>query len=129
MNEQVASGLNRRRFLGVCSAAGLGQTLLPGALFTLAAQAQAQTSPAAPAKITPEMIDAAAALAGITVTAEQKTMMLDGLESQQKSVETIRDLKLPNSVAPAFVFDPVPGGMVLDTVQQPLKISTAPDVS
>ena len=37
--------MNRRGFLGVCSMVGLGQTLLPGALFTLATQAKAQSSP------------------------------------------------------------------------------------
>jgi len=133
MDEQVSSGLDRRRFLGVCSVVGLGQTLLPGALFTLAAQAQSSTAAVAGAvelsKITPEMIDAAAVIAGISVTAEQKTMMLEGLEAQRKSVVAIRGLKLPNAVAPAFVFDPVPSGMVLDTVKQPLKISAAPNVA
>ena len=74
-----ASGLDRRGFLGVCSMVGLGQTLLPGALFTLATQAKAQSSPIvggsevkastdAMPKITPEMIDAAAVIAGISVT-------------------------------------------------------------
>jgi hypothetical protein len=57
-----------------------------------------------PGKIPPEMIDVAAAIAGISITAEQKTMMLYGLEGLQKSVATIRGLKLPNSMAPAFVF-------------------------
>ncbi len=134
MSEQVSSGLDRRRFLGVCSAMGLGQTLLPGVLFGMAAQAQ---SPAAPdgdaahemGKITPEMIDAAAVIAGITVTAEQKTMMLEGLAKQRDSVMVIRSMKIPNSVAPAFVFDPVPAGMVLDTVKQPMRMSAAPDVT
>jgi len=118
---------------------GLGQTLLPGALFTLATQAKAQSSPIvgggevkastdALAKITPEMIDGAAAIAGISVTDEQKKMMLEGLEQLRKSYTAIRDLKMPNSVAPAFVFDPVPGDMVLDTVKKPLKMSAAPDV-
>ena len=45
MSRQVSSELDRRGFLGVCSMVGLGQTLLPGALFTLAAQAEAQSSP------------------------------------------------------------------------------------
>jgi Asp-tRNA(Asn)/Glu-tRNA(Gln) amidotransferase A subunit family amidase len=139
MSGQVSSGLDRRGFLGVCSMVGLGQTLLPGALFTLATQAKAQSSPIvgggdvkastdALAKITPEMIDGAAAIAGISVTDEQKKMMLEGLEQLRKSYTAIRDLKMPNSVAPAFVFDPVPGDMVLDTVKKPLKISAAPDV-
>jgi len=136
MSEREFSGLDRRRFLGVCSAVGLGQTLLPGVLFGMAAEAQ---SPAAQegagvssselAKITPEMIDAAAAIAGIRVTAEQKAMMLDGLKRQRDSVEVIRSLKMPNSVAPAFVFDPVPAGMVLKTERQPMRMSAAPKVS
>ncbi len=80
-------------------------------------------------KITPEMIDAAAVIAGITVTAEQKTMMLEGLTKQRDSVVVIRSLTIPNSVAPAFVFDPIPGGMVLDTVRRPMKMSAPSDVS
>jgi Asp-tRNA(Asn)/Glu-tRNA(Gln) amidotransferase A subunit family amidase len=139
MGEQSSSGLDRRGFLGVCSMVGLGQTLLPGALFTLATQAKAQSSPIvgggtvnastdALPKITPEMIDGAAVIAGISVTDEQKKMMLEGLEQLRKSFTAIRDLKMPNSVAPAFVFDPVPGDMVLDTAKKPLKISAAPDV-
>ena len=40
----------------------------------------------------------------------------------------IRDLKMPNSVPPAFVFDPVPGDMMLDTLKKPMRMSAAPDV-
>jgi Asp-tRNA(Asn)/Glu-tRNA(Gln) amidotransferase A subunit family amidase len=53
--------------------------------------------------------------------------MLAGLNSQRESVAAIRELHLPNSVAPAFVFDPVPPGMVLNTVRRPIRISAAPD--
>src|SRR5580692_1196047 len=132
MNKQASSGLDRRGFLGVCSMVGLGQTLLPGALFVLATQAQAQSSDNADAvalpAVTPEIIDAAAVIVGISITAEQKQMMIEGLDEQRKSYQTIRKLKMPNSVSPAFVFDPVPGDMVLDTVKRPLRISTTPDV-
>ncbi len=81
------------------------------------------------AKITPEMIDAAAVIAGISLTAEQKTMMLEGLTKQRDSVMTIRTMTIPNSVAPAFVFDPVPGGMKLDAERKPMRMSAAPDVA
>ncbi len=119
---------------------GLGQTLLPGALFVLATQAEAQspTKPVeaggdtvdapAPPPITPEMIDAAAVIAGISVTTEQKQMMIEGIDALRKSYGAIRELKIPNSVSPAFVFDPVPGDMVPDSVKRPLRISAAPDV-
>ncbi|HEX7158200.1 MAG TPA: amidase, partial [Edaphobacter sp.] len=126
---------SRRRFLGVCSALGLGQTLLPGVLWGMAAQAPAASggdgkteAPALP-KITPEMIDAAAAIAGVSLTAEQKTMMLDGLTKQRDSVMAIRSLKLQNSVAPAFVFDPVLPGMRFETERKLMRVSAAPDVS
>jgi len=125
------TGLDRRRFLTVCTAAGLANTLLPGALLALASQpSAAQTADAGKQamKITPEMMDAAAAIAGITLTGAQKELMLTGLNSQRETVAAIRDLHLPNSVAPAFVFDPVPPGMVLDTVRRPIKISAPPHV-
>jgi Asp-tRNA(Asn)/Glu-tRNA(Gln) amidotransferase A subunit family amidase len=134
MSEQVFSAAtSRRRFLGVCSAVGLGQTLLPGVLFGMAAQTQNAAATGAEAhvmaKITPEMIDAAAAIAGVSLTAEQKTMMLEGLTKQRNSVVVIRTMKIPNSVAPAFVFDPVPAGMVLETERRSIRMSAAPNVA
>ena len=107
--------LNRRGFLTACSRAGITSALLPGVLYTLAAQAQDAAPGAAGAekktlaKITPEMLDQAAALAGVgPFIAEQKKMMLEGLNDQRDSYEPIRALKIPNSVAPAFVFHPGP---------------------
>ncbi len=102
---------DRRAFLSACSRAGITSALFPGVLYTLAAQAQepADTNQSKPPKITPEMIDQAAILAGIgPFTAEQKKMMIDGLVDQEGSYKAIRKLKLPNSVAPAFVFHPMP---------------------
>ncbi len=143
MNESSASlpatsgpVVDRRRFLAVCSAAGVGHTLLPGALLALATEtATGQAYGGRPAeaasglpKITAAMIDAAAVIAGVTLPDDVKAMMLDGLTSQRESVVEIRKLNLPNSVAPALIFDPVPAGMVLDTVKKPAKISPAPDV-
>ncbi len=102
--------LDRRAFLNACSRAGVTSALLPGVLYTLAAQAQ-QAAPAAHelAKITPEMIDQAAMLAGVgPFTAEQKLMMLEGLNGQRSGYEEIRALKLANSIPPAYVFHPQP---------------------
>ena len=83
--------LDRRGFLTACSRAGITSALLPGVLYTLAAQAQ-EAPPAAAAehkqlaKITAEMLDQAAALAGVgPFTADQKKMMLEGLNYQRDS--------------------------------------------
>jgi Asp-tRNA(Asn)/Glu-tRNA(Gln) amidotransferase A subunit family amidase len=102
--------LDRRAFLNACATVGVVSPLLPGILFTLAAQAQeAGTDESKPPVITPEMIDAAAVLAGVgPFTDDQKKMMIDGLVDQNGSYKAIRKLELPNSVAPAFVFHPLP---------------------
>src|SRR5215467_12799338 len=129
MSEQLGQ-MNRRRFLGVCSAAGLGP-LLPGVLWGMAVQAPSTASEMTGAgvdaahlpAITPEMIDAAAAIAAVKLTDEQKKMVLDGLKQQRDSVLVIRSMKIPNSVAPAFIFDPVPAGMKLDIERKPMRMS------
>jgi hypothetical protein len=103
--------LDRRSFLAACSRAGISSALLPGVLYTLAAQAQepADTDQSKPPKITPEMIDQAAVLAGVgPFTDEQKKMMIDGLADENGSYKAIRKLNLPNSIAPAFIFHPQP---------------------
>jgi Asp-tRNA(Asn)/Glu-tRNA(Gln) amidotransferase A subunit family amidase len=122
----IGMDFDRRSFLAACSAVGLANTLLPGALLALAlrpAVGQVTDGTPAPAEITSAMLEAAAAIAGITLTDEQKKMMLGDLNSQRKTVSAIRELHLPNSVAPGFVFDPVPPGMALDTVKRPIRIS------
>ncbi|HEY2469147.1 MAG TPA: amidase [Terracidiphilus sp.] len=101
--------LDRRGFLATCSSAGVTSALFPGVLFTLASQAQQaeNTDQSKPPKITPEMIDQAAIMAGVgPFTDEQKKMMIDGLVDQEGSYKAIRKLKLPNSVQPAYVFHP-----------------------
>jgi len=109
--------LDRRGFLSACSRAGITSALLPGVLYTLAAQgapaAFAEEGPdAKPAelpKITAEMLDQAAALAGVgPFTSAQKQMMLEGLNDQRDSYAPIRALKMSNSVPPAYVFHPQP---------------------
>src|SRR5579875_1091463 len=120
--------LDRRAFLALSGQLGLGSTLFPGALYTLAAQAQdtAETEKLPP--ITPAMIDQAAALAGISLTPEQKQMMLQGLKDQRSSYEAIRKLHLPNSVPPAYIFDPLPPGAKINTEKQPPRYSRPPAI-
>jgi Asp-tRNA(Asn)/Glu-tRNA(Gln) amidotransferase A subunit family amidase len=120
--------LDRREFLTVTGRFGLASTLFPGALYALAAQAQSPAAASAPAlpKITPEMIDQAAALAGITIPADDKQAMLGGLNQERDAYAEIRKLHLPNGVAPAFVFDPLPPGAAVSTEREKPVYSKAP---
>ncbi len=111
--------LDRRRFLLVCSQFGFASTLLPGVLYAIAAQSQDAASVLSstghlPA-ITPEMLNQAAALAGVSLQPDQMPMMLAGLNQQRAGYQSIRALDLPNSVAPAYIFDPLPPGAIVDS--------------
>ncbi len=123
--------LDRRGFLAACSRAGITSALLPGVLYTLTAQAQQAGSgkPEEKPKITPELLDQAAVLAGVSLTADQKKMMLEGLDQQRESYDAIRALKMPNSVAPAFIFDPLPAGAKVDSIRREPRFSSAPSIA
>ena len=122
---------DRRHFLAVCSSAGLAGTLFPGALYALAAQGEPPATEAAPVPkaITSDLLEAAAALAGVPLTAEQRTMMLDGLNQQRKSYDAVRALHIPNSIAPAYIFDPLPAGASVDKQSRPMRLSKAPAIA
>jgi Asp-tRNA(Asn)/Glu-tRNA(Gln) amidotransferase A subunit family amidase len=134
--------LSRRTLLSVCTAAGLGQTLFPGALLALASPraaggAGARQQGAAnedlrgwPA-ITPAMIDAAAAIAAVHITDEQKQRMLNGLVDQRNSALRVRELHLANSVAPVAMTNPIPAGTTPPPVEQPrpLRLGAAPGIA
>jgi len=112
--------LDRRSFFSVCSGLGLTGTLFPGVLW---AQAQAQNA----TKITKEMIDNAAAIAGVPIADEYKEMMLDNLNQWAQGYQSIFALHIPNNVVPSFVFDPVVPGVKFEREARPArsaKIST-----
>jgi Asp-tRNA(Asn)/Glu-tRNA(Gln) amidotransferase A subunit family amidase len=127
--------MDRRDFLAITGRSGLASTLFPGVLYTLAAhsapEAAAQSNEQKPAepeypKITAEMIDQAAALAGVTIPAADKAAMLEGLNEDRHGYDEIRKLDIPNSVAPAFVFDPLPPGATVNSQREKPVYSKAP---
>jgi Asp-tRNA(Asn)/Glu-tRNA(Gln) amidotransferase A subunit family amidase len=122
---------SRRRFITISTAAGLGGTLFPGALLALAAQTPVQSDLRGWPAITAEMVDAAAALAAIKLTDEQKKMMLDGLLGQRNSALRVREIHLANGVAPTAVFNPVPAGMPgpVAAAVKPVVVGAAPSVA
>ena len=108
--------LDRRRFLAVCSQLGLTSTLLPGVLWSMADPE---------GTVTKEMIENAATVADVPLPEEFKQAMLDGLNENKKNYEEIYKLHIPNSVPPAFIFDPVLPGDKFETAKRPQRISSA----
>ena len=62
-------------------------------------------------------------LAGMEFTRSETDSMLNLLNDQLKNFENMRKVALPNSVPPAFEFNPVPGGKRFETLQKPFHIS------
>ncbi|MBM3791209.1 MAG: amidase [Acidobacteria bacterium] len=108
---------NRRRFVAYFSAMGLGSTLMPGTLLAVA-----QDAPA----ISAEMVESAARIAGMSFSPEAVQKIVDSLNGRNsllRRYETIRGMNIPNSLPPAFVFNPVLPGMQLPKERKPLKPS------
>ncbi|HET8966638.1 MAG TPA: amidase [Candidatus Acidoferrum sp.] len=109
--------LDRRRFVATFSGMGFGSTLLPGVLWALAD---------GKIEITEAMIEQAAAIADVPIPTEQRKTLLETLNERAKGYEEIHKLHIPNSVAPALVFDPVLSSAKLETEKRPMKMSAAP---
>jgi Asp-tRNA(Asn)/Glu-tRNA(Gln) amidotransferase A subunit family amidase len=121
----IVSELNRRKFLAVSATYGVAHTLFPGVLMGMAqAQSVAITDKKDAPKITREMIDNAATIAGVHIADEYKEMMLDSLNDALKDYEAIHALHVQNSVSPALVFQPILPGTKIHAPVGPTKLST-----
>jgi Asp-tRNA(Asn)/Glu-tRNA(Gln) amidotransferase A subunit family amidase len=99
--------LNRRHFVAVLSAMGLGGTVLPDALVVAAQDA---------ATVTVEMIAAAQAVAGVAFTRQEQEGIVARLNADRGYLDGfafLRAANLGNAAQPALVFNPVPPGKVL----------------
>jgi len=94
-------GYDRREFMGYLSSVGLGGTLFPGVLWAKVASGM---------EITAATIADAAEVAGVEFDAEEREMMVDGLKVQAARIAALHKIPLDNSVAPAFIFNPLPVG-------------------
>lgn len=109
--------LDRRQFLTTCSGFGLGSTLFPGALWTLARDQ---------GTVTKDMIEQAAIIADVPIPPEDRDAMVASLNQSVKGYDAIFALHMPNSVAPAVEFNPTLPAMVFPTQRHPMRLSPAP---
>jgi len=100
--------LDRRTFVAYFSSVGLGTTLFPGVLWS---RIQDEEEPV----ITKEMLRDAESVAGLEFTDEERDLMLEGLNNNLESFETLRTVDIPNSVPPALYFNPLSPGSEIET--------------
>ena len=74
------------------------------------------------------MVEQAAALAGVPLAPDQISMMLDALNQQRDGYSSIRALHIQNSVAPAYIFDPLPQDATVQTRRESPKYGNPPTV-
>jgi len=105
----------RRSFLAHLSALGLGSTLLPGVLWAQAAEG-AQ-------RVTPEMLKGALAVAGLSFGEEDEKALLRSVNQNLARYDELRNLHIPNNVAPPFYFSPIVPGMKVNRAREPFRPS------
>lgn len=115
------AALDRRRFMAYCSGLGLAGTAFPAALWALVQQA---------GTITKEMLADAEAVAGLRFTDAERELMLEGVNENLDAYRKLREVEIPNEVAPALRFDPLlPGRNVPTAGRRPFRRSRRPDVT
>jgi len=88
--------VDRRQFLEACSAAGLSG-LFPGALYAQVADEDDEPS------ITTDHVAAAEAIAGISLSEEERELLVENLNDNLGQYEAMREQEIPNARAPASV--------------------------
>ncbi len=101
LSAQEGSAIPRRQFLAALSSMGIAGGLFPGVLW---ARVQDATD------ITPEVIAEAEKIVGISFSRGERELMVQELREARISIAALRELEIPNEVAPAFYFDPTPLG-------------------
>src|SRR5690348_5055468 len=112
---------DRRSFLAYFSSLGLTSTLLPGVLW-------AKVEEEKPARISMEMLRAAANVAGVHFTEPQFDRMLQGVNENLGKYGETQKVELDNSVAPPLYFNPIVPGMKIERAKKAFRMSEAPEV-
>ena len=105
---------DRRKFLALLSSLGLTAGLTPEVLGALA---QDDTD------VTAAVIAEAEKVAGITLSSEDRELMVAGLRANREAFEALRSLGLTSDIAPAMTFDPTPSGSRAPTGESVLRPS------
>jgi Asp-tRNA(Asn)/Glu-tRNA(Gln) amidotransferase A subunit family amidase len=99
MTDAPRSADSRRDFLATLSTLGVAGGLFPGLLYAKVAEGE---------EITDATIRAAAEVAGVQFSDEERALMLEGLTRQTAQLHRLHRIPLENAVAPAMIFTPLP---------------------
>ncbi len=109
----MSTVIDRRSFLGLCAVAGI-PARLPEQLWTDVSLDAPEGAMVVIDPLTVDQIAAAEAVLGLSFREKDREMMLASLQRGLTSYERLHAIPLPNWVAPAFHFDPVPIGKTVE---------------
>ncbi|MEE9554989.1 MAG: amidase [candidate division Zixibacteria bacterium] len=61
---------------------------------------------------------------GLEFTDSERDSLIEDLQDNLEFYQAMRTVNIPNSVAPALLFNPIPAGMKIDTKQKPLRLGS-----
>ena len=79
--------------------------------------------------ITSNIVDIASRVFGLEFSPAERDSMLDKLNNARKDYEVLRTIELPNDIAPALYFNPLPAGFTMPTGPSVCKASPLGKVS
>ncbi|MBD2756380.1 amidase [Spirosoma validum] len=79
--------------------------------------------------ITADMVEVAAHIVGLDFTAAERDSMLGNLNNARLNYEALRKIDLPNDIAPALYFNPLPAGFRMSTGPSSFKASALGNVT
>ncbi len=100
--------MDRRQFVEACTSLGL-TGVFPGVLYTKVVEADEE-------EVTTDHIAAAETIAGLSLTPEERELLVENLNENRSQYEALREQDIPNERAPAFTFDPRRGGAKIPSV-------------
>ncbi|HDL17640.1 MAG TPA: amidase [Bacteroidetes bacterium] len=106
--------ISRRAFIAALSALGVS----PAAIAKVAGAQNVSTG-----EISEEDLKNAEKIIGLHFTDENRKLMIRGIRSRLKGYESLRTLKIDNSIPPALSFSPLTAGMTVQPEKNSLKYS------
>ncbi|AKD57114.1 amidase [Spirosoma radiotolerans] len=79
--------------------------------------------------LTAGMVEVASKLFDLEFTAAERDSMLDNLNNARTNYEALRKIDLPNDIAPALYFNPLPAGFIMPTGPSSFKASSSGKVA
>ncbi|WP_080238670.1 amidase [Spirosoma rigui] len=95
--------------------------------FLLGAFINAPDDPKKP--LSAAMVEVASTVFGLEFTPAERDSMLDNLNNARTNYDALRKIDLPNDVAPALYFNPLPAGFTMPTGPSSFKASAASAVT